>query len=490
MYKRGIALLLSVLLLAAVFPMTVSAATEEEKTAIREQISRDYHSALYSAGKDSFGGYCGLMAGWQLYMMGVNSSVCGYNGNLQFDYYAQMDTTTGGHKVRAYSAEDYTLKEALYAATKNGKRDVYNMLVGFQWTNTQAGASYGHAVVVYGVIDGMVYFTESFQTSLGSYPGAPIVVSIDGFVDFFDDWTMFDGLIVFGDKSYVNHCTEYPSELFVKATQAAAIYSQPCTPAENKAETQLMRTVPAGERLRVTGLYENTWNQFYYQIQEDEKTGYIAAEAVQPVLELEKGSSYIFDGRLESGRLVQQTKNSRQIKDGWVWEQGNWYFYDNGVPRTGWFCCEGVDYYLQPDGSVTTGWKNINGQDRYFSDTGAMRTGWLADAQDRYYLMSNGAKATGWRTVDGSKYYFDENGVLQFNRWLTDDSETYYLSADGSAVTGWVDLQEGHFCFGQDGHLLAETVEDENGILVRAVNTAVNKQLACCAATLRAEKTN
>lgn len=482
MYKRGLTILLSILMLVAAFPVNASATTEEKKTEICNQISRDFQSALTSAGKEDFIGYCGLMAGWQLYVMGINQAVHAYNGNLQFDYYTKLDMTTGGHKVKTYSADAYTLREALNAVSNNGKRNVYNMLVGFQWTSTEAGATCGHVVVVYAIIDGMVYFTEGFQTSLGSYPGGPIIVSIDRFADYFDDWTRFDGLVVFGDKIYLNNCMEYPSDMFVKATQAADVYSQPCGLEDHEIESELLRTVAVGERLRVTKLYENTLNQFYYQIQNDGKIGYIAAESVEPVLELAQGSNYVLDGERITGVLVQMARHTRQINDGWVWDNDCWYYYDNGIARTGWFCYDGLDYYLQADGSITTGWKKINGQDRYFSDTGAMRTGWLNTEQGCYYLLRNGVKVTGWRTIDGSKYYFDKDGVLQADGWFTKDSETYYLFADGSVATGWTDLPEGRFCFSEDGHLLAEMVQDENGSLIRAVNATVHNGLDSCAA--------
>lgn len=100
------------------------------------------------------------------------------------------------------------------------------------------------------------------------------------------------------------------------------------------------------------------------------------------------------------------------VKHSWLYEDGAWHCYQNGEPRTGWYCYDGVDYYLQEDGSVTTGWANINGEDRFFSDTGAMRTGWLEENGDIRYMLFNGVSAKGWREIDGVNYYFDDNGIL------------------------------------------------------------------------------
>lgn len=491
MYKKGIVLLLCFLLLAAAFPVKVSAVavtavTQEEKDEVYKEVSRGYRRALYSSGKESLVGYCGLMAGWQLYFMGINKEVIANNGNLQYDYYLDKEQTSGGYPVKVYSAKDYTLSEALYAMTDNGKRNVYNMLVGFQRTNTTAGSLYGHAVVVQAVLDGMVYFTEGFQTSLGAYPGAPIVVSIDRFAEFYDEWTTFEGIILFGNQDYMKNCIAYASNMFVEVTRQAQIYSLPCEPEESEVEVTGLRTVVAGERLLVTGLYENTVHQYYYRVKDDGQEGYVLAEAAQPLLELEQGSHYIQDGQVFSGI---NAPKSRTRSDGWIWEQNTWRYYAHGEPRTGWFCDKGVDYYLQADGSVTTGWKNINGKDRYFSDTGAMRTGWMDSAQGRCFFMSNGAKVTGWRTIEDKKYYFDNNGILQSNRWLTENMEQYYLFPDGSAATGWVDLEEGHFFFYPDGQLSAQTIQNQDGIFVRAVNAIAENIIKCSNASVKTANT-
>lgn len=107
-----------------------------------------------------------------------------------------------------------------------------------------------------------------------------------------------------------------------------------------------------------------------------------------------------------------QAVQVRALKNGWIWEQSKWYYYENDVPRTGWFCDNGVDYYLQEDGSAATGWQLINGKDRYFSSTGAMRTGWLETEKGTCYLLSNGVPAVGWHLIKGREYCFNQDGIL------------------------------------------------------------------------------
>ena len=101
----------------------------------------------------------------------------------------------------------------------------------------------------------------------------------------------------------------------------------------------------------------------------------------------------------------------KEKASGWQFEDGVWRYYKDGQFRTGWFCSNGVDYYLLEDGAAATGWQEINGKLRFFSDTGAMRTGWLDDHGAIYYLLSNGVPVTGERVIDGVAHTFGTDGI-------------------------------------------------------------------------------
>lgn len=502
-------------LLIAAIP--VQAAEETKVSQVCQDIVDDYVSILRYTNMDSLAGWCGLMASWQMYFLGINSWVVGHHGKDQYDAYENVTVTSGGHRAKAYSARDYTLEEALNAVSKNGSWDVYNILVGFQKTGTQLGSIYGHSLVIYAILDGIVYYTEGYNTAMGR-AGTPFQVSIEEFVDYYDDWTVFEGLVVFGKKGYVANCTEYATNMYVKVAQTAPLYSQPCLPGTEDSESQQLRTVPVGERLWINALYENPDGQLYYQVDDSDRAGYILAENAQPVyfvyediaitntqnpVDMEPGENCPITGRIASeystmgavrmevtdtagniilnhglaklsgvydlesdtfsaavkfgyleegtyiyniyadglnfyvrdGQVVSDYKQihlvqsvfrvgdgksytlpeqaeEQPVLDGWVWD-GTWYYYEDGVPRTGWYCSDGMDYYLKADGSVTTGWTEINGKLRFFSNTGCMRTGWMQTDEGSMYLMSNGAPAVGWRNIDGLDYRFDEKGFLQ-----------------------------------------------------------------------------
>ena len=138
-YRFLTCLLAVVLLFAASVP--VSAATEEEKQQIRRKISSHYYTTLSCTGNESLKGLCGTMTSWQLYLLGINKDLITNNGNDQYDWYCYKEYTSGGHKIRTYPAREYSMTEALYAATDYGTRDAYNLLVGFQWTTPKPALS-------------------------------------------------------------------------------------------------------------------------------------------------------------------------------------------------------------------------------------------------------------------------------------------------------------------------------------------------------------
>lgn len=577
MIKRIAALVLSLLLIVAVLPLGASAADDEVQQ-IRQKIRRHYYWTLSSSGKGSLQGYCGLLASYQLAYLGINEWAILADGRDQYDTYKDLEYTDEGYRVKPYSAADYTLEEALNAATHNGTRDVYNILVGFQKTNTAAGSRYGHAVVIYAILDGMVYFTESYGFTLCPYAGYAASCTIEEFAEYYTSWTKFEGIIVFGQKEYLDNCTDYRTHMYVQAQNATALYTQPCAPESGETESRKLRDVESGERLLVTALYENTLGEFYYQVVDSGVTCYIPAQqtaperfnleditvadaAVPDVLpagsafsvagevtstysaigavrisvidqnsqellhhSMEKNSgsydlqqdgfnaaldfstlkegtytfllsaeglcSYVEGGQLlthkqtttlcsvpfevgEAGQ-IESTDNEEQALYGWALESGVWHYYEKGMPRTGWFCYDGIDYYLKEDGAVTTGWAVINGKERFFSDTGAMRTGWIKTDRGDMYLLSNGEAAHGWRAIDGKLYYFDENGLMLQSCWITVQDGKYYLNEDGSAATGWVTLKEGTFCFREtDGRLLAQAVAVEGKTVLRAYDATV-----------------
>lgn len=277
-----LSLTMAILLLISVFPVTRTSAFQTEEYRITKQVEDTYKKALKSVGRYSFRGLCGAAVDWQVYTLGIITKVIGANGNDQYDMYKNSAYSTGGYRIKAYSAKNYTLKEALNAASENGTKNAYNLIVGFQKTNTSAGRKYGHAVFIHAVIDGVVYFTESYSLTVNGtkYPeGKCIAISIDQFCKVYNAWTTFDGVINFGLKTYNDSCQEYPAYLYASVSQETVLYSAPCTP-EVDDRSQSLRTLQPGERISVIGLLYNTEGEYWYAV-EDHQVGYVRADDTQ-----------------------------------------------------------------------------------------------------------------------------------------------------------------------------------------------------------------
>ena len=123
--------------------------------------------------------------------------------------------------------------------------------------------------------------------------------------------------------------------------------------------------------------------------------------------------------------------------NGWSYENGCWYYYENNTRVTGWKSVNGVWYYMNSDGSMATGWV-WDGANWYYMDaSGAMTTGWVWNGYNWYYMSSSGDMATGWAWDGANWYYMDASGAMMTG-WVWDGSNWYYMNGSGAMATGWV----------------------------------------------------
>lgn len=523
MLKRILAALLCVVMLASVLPVNAFATTEDTPTAneqeaarIRNEITRMYYRVLYASGMSSLHGFCGMMSSYQLWLLGINPYPIVYNGNDHYNGYENVTQTLGGYAVKAYSAREYTLEEALNTVSNNGTKNVYNILVGFQWTNTEAGRLYGHSMVINAIIDGVVYFSEGYANEFNFNPGMPCVATIEEFARSYNAWTSFEGIIVFGRKDFTDFCQEYPTHLFVEVTEDAYSLSVPSTEAG-----ETVRQVLAGERLEATAIYENVDGELFYQITDCGEVAYFpgsatkllcfnfedvtAADATSPSLLAPRQDFYV-NGHIRtientiSGVQLQVSDAEGQLmfnqhfaKKGKEMQLGQWYVnnsvnfqdLDEGLYTYGIYA--DVDSYYIEEGAVhlirnsvclaeatftvgtelpqaqdalaepaflKDGWEYEDGKWRYYED-GQARTGWFCYKDIDYYLLEDGSAATGWYTVNGKDRYFTHTGAMRTG-WLETDEGTYYLLFNGEIAKGVRKIRGEKFTFDENGLLIPE----------------------------------
>ncbi|MBQ6661230.1 MAG: InlB B-repeat-containing protein [Lachnospiraceae bacterium] len=198
-WVKGLAVCM--LVIAGLIGLKAASVAAANSDAIVQQIRNTYGTTLSKSGRSSFNGYCGLYVNLQLQVLGINSSYVGGNGNDEFDNYKNLKTSSGGYAIHAYPASSYNLQSALNAISGNGTKDVYNILIGFEKGSGEDGALYGHTCFIHAILGGTVYYSESYNATIGGTyykEGTPIACSIGTFCGYYNSWATLDGVIHFG----------------------------------------------------------------------------------------------------------------------------------------------------------------------------------------------------------------------------------------------------------------------------------------------------
>lgn len=166
--------------------------------------------------------------------------------------------------------------------------------------------------------------------------------------------------------------------------------------------------------------------------------------------------------------------------NGWqLGKYGEWYYLENGIPKTGWLNYGGKRYYLSP--STSTGYRGVLDEDTgerecyFFDQDGAVcepNDGWFSvksDGQTYWYYIKNGEPVrNGWynghcfywdgEMITGSIwtgadeiYVYDDNGYLLKNGWHKLYGVWYYTDAKGRAYTGERKINGTKYWFTDEG---------------------------------------
>lgn len=195
----------------------------------------------------------------------------------------------------------------------------------------------------------------------------------------------------------------------------------------------------------------------------------------------------------ENGEKITSTS-----KNGWVLENGNWYYYQNNVKLSNqWISLNGVWYYLSTDGTmVSNSWYDVDGKSYYFGSDGAMyvntttpdgskvdSTGVKVVVETPTQTVNNNSSSdtdtvkNGWVSENGSWHYY-ENGTLAKNKWLNLDGKWYYVLSDGAMVSNtWKEIGGKSYYFGSDGAMYVNTTTpdgkkvNQEGIVIDSKET-------------------
>ena len=195
------------------------------------------------------------------------------------------------------------------------------------------------------------------------------------------------------------------------------------------------------------------------------------------------------------GSTGEGTKPST-TKNGWVYENGQRYFYENGVKAASkeafvddywrWFDADGTmavskDVYQRSNGGkwvrydssgrMIKGWNSTNQGSYYFDlTTGAMAKG-VKEIGGKYYYFS---KTTGIKAefsskevpLDGDWYWFDADGTVAVSKdvyqWSSGGKWVRY-DANGRMVKGWENTSRGTYYFDPITGAMAKGVKEIDG---------------------------
>lgn len=94
----------------------------------------------------------------------------------------------------------------------------------------------------------------------------------------------------------------------------------------------------------------------------------------------------------------------------------------------------------------------------------ATAQGWALNDAGQYLYYMEGKPLTGWQTIEGTQYYFEASGIRKVG-WLKLDinniSKHYYFTSDGAMVSGkWLKLNGKWYYFYANGSLAVNTTID------------------------------
>ncbi len=149
-------------LLILVFSFSVAYADGQ---ATDEYMLENYKKALALSPLPSFNGYCAACVAYQGMAMGIHKNYVWCNGNEAYGKYSSMERTEGLWYTKSFPSSLYSMKDVFLSQNgKSGEKTYCPVVLGFNTgTASQAGQKYGHAMMIYAVKDGMVYFTDSTE---------------------------------------------------------------------------------------------------------------------------------------------------------------------------------------------------------------------------------------------------------------------------------------------------------------------------------------
>lgn len=155
---------------------------------------------------------------------------------------------------------------------------------------------------------------------------------------------------------------------------------------------------------------------------------------------------YVYETKEEESASEQVVEPIKELKNGFIEEEGNTYYYEDDVKVIGNKEIDNDIYYFDEEGKMK---KNIVIENCYYDETGKLYTGFKEIDGNTFYFSKDGI-SKGIVEINNKKYFFDEGGHLIRNSFY----DKYYMDEDGVIVTGSRNINGRIYLFDDNGILL------------------------------------
>lgn len=166
----------------------------------------------------------------------------------------------------------------------------------------------------------------------------------------------------------------------------------------------------------------------------------------------------------------EETKAPEVKKNGWVFEENIWRFYEANKPALNWKKINGKWYYFDKNGIMLD---NTIFDGYILTSSGAMVDSGWGKVKDKWYYAKPSGKISQqkWEKVGGVWYYFDKDGIMLSNTifngylfsnsgamaensWVKHDGKSYYaLSSGKAAQQKWEKISGSWYYFNKDASM-------------------------------------
>ena len=154
----------------------------------------------------------------------------------------------------------------------------------------------------------------------------------------------------------------------------------------------------------------------------------------------------------------EETRAPEVKKNGWVFEENIWRFYEANKPALNWKKIHGKWYYFDKNGIMLD---NTIFDGYILTSSGAMVDSGWGKVKDKWYYAKPSGKISQqkWEKVGGVWYYFDKDGIMLSNTIF----DGYIFTNSGAmAESAWV-KQDGKWYYAQTSGKLSKNKWDKIG---------------------------